>query len=299
MAGYVWRILTIPATLPSLRRRLRALAPDVAVCAMPALLDMLMALALRGLKIPYFVIVHDADAHPGDGLPMQMALQRHLVRGAAGIVTLSDHVARRLAERGEIGARGLVGLYHPPFAFGPQPPPPRAHGGPVRLLFFGRLLPYKGLGLLAEALLLLPQDGAFDVRIVGQGPETPILQTLRDMANVSVDNRWVPDAEVGEWLAWSDAVVLSHTEASQSGVAAAAMTARRWLVATRVGGLVEQLSREPLARLCMPDPASLAAAIRSLVDDPLPVCAASENAALSWHDMAASLTAGIRRVLRR
>ena len=63
----------------------------------------------------------------------------------------------------------------------------------------------------------------------------------------------MPEHEVGELIAWADALVLSHREASQSGVAAAAIAAGRWLVATRVGGIAEQLKDERLALLCDPD----------------------------------------------
>ena len=99
--------------------------------------------------------------------------------------------------------------------------------------------------------------------MVGQGPEVPALASLRALPGVTVENRWVPESEVGALLAWADALVLSHTEASQSGAAAAAVAARRWVVATRVGGIAEQLAREPLARLCDPTPESLADAISS------------------------------------
>ena len=50
--------------------------------------------------VRYVVIVHDADAHPGDRTGL---VNRWLLRDAARadlVVTLSAHVARQLAERG-------------------------------------------------------------------------------------------------------------------------------------------------------------------------------------------------------
>lgn len=297
LPGYVWRLLTIPVRLPALIRQLQFLRPDVAVCAMPAPLDLLMGAALRRLGVPFFVLVHDADPHPGDGFPLQMTLQRRLVRRAAGLITLSSHVARRLIARGEVAGRPMIALSHPPFAFGPPTPPPRSEGGPLRLLFFGRLLPYKGLDLFAAALRILGPGADIVVRIVGQGPETPALAGLRGLPHVTVENRWVPEDEIAALLAWADALVLSHTEASQSGVAAAAIAARRWLVATRVGGLVEQLQAEPLARMCEPSPAALADTIRQLRINPPQTLSTNRDPAQAWHDMAQSLTLQLRTAL--
>ena len=152
-----------------------------------------------------------------------------------------------------------------------------AHGGAVRLLSFGRLLPYKGLDLLAEALQRVG-PARMEVRVVGSGPESPVLDALRRLPGVTVENRWVPEGEVGALLGWADALVLSHREASQSGVAAAALAAGRWVVATRVGGIAEQLAGAACARLCEPDAGSLAAAIERLVDDP-PIAAGEPDAA--------------------
>ena len=195
---------------------------------------------------------------------MQMRLQRRLLGHADGLFALSTHVADRLLQQGAAGRLLPTGAL-PPLAFGPPPPPPMAHGGPLRMLSFGRLLPYKGLDLLADALALLGPHADLRVRVVGSGPESTVLDALRAMPGVTVENRWVPEDEVGTLLAWADTLVLSHREASQSGVAAAAIAARRWIVATRVGGLAEQLQRVPGAVLCDPDPDSLAAALRMLL----------------------------------
>jgi glycosyltransferase involved in cell wall biosynthesis len=256
------RLLGAPFAVAPLRARLRELRLDAAVCAMSALLDPLMTRALAGLAIPYVVVVHDAVPHLGDRLsaPVVGPLQRRLLRGAAGVVALTSHVAELLAADG-IVVRGIAA--HPPFHFGPTPPP-FAHSGRPRLLFFGRLLPYKGLDLLAAALGEPGLD--CEVRIVGSGPESASLAALRALPFVQLENRWVPEGEIGALLAWADALVLPYLEASQSGVAPAALAAGRFVIATDVGGLGEQLASSPLARLCPPTADALALAIRSLPD---------------------------------
>ena len=40
-------------------RRVRELRPDLAICAQPGPLDLLMAAALRRLHVPFVVVVHD------------------------------------------------------------------------------------------------------------------------------------------------------------------------------------------------------------------------------------------------
>ena len=277
LAGWALRLASLPFAAPALARRLRALRLDAALCAMPGPLDLLMAAALRRAGVPFAVTVHDADPHPGDMLPLQAAFQRLLLRRAGALVALSGHVAQRLQAQGAVAGRPLLAGALSPFAFGPPPAPPRSHGGKLRLLSFGRLQPYKGLDLLAEALARVGPAG-IEARVVGAGPESPALDALRRLPGVTVENRWAPEAELGALLAWADALVLSHREASQSGVAAAAIAARRWVVATRVGGLVEQLGHEPLARLCEPDAGSLAAAIGSLLSDPPPAAEAPPDA---------------------
>jgi glycosyltransferase involved in cell wall biosynthesis len=266
---YLARAAMAPVFVQELARQVRRLSPDFALCAMPGPLDLAMHAALRREGVPYAVVVHDADTHPGDGYPLQMTLQRQLVRRADAVVVLSDHVQRRLAAQGLTVGKQVIRSVLPQPAMGGLPPV-RAHGGPFRLLSFGRLLSYKGLDLLADALGQVLPDAPMIVRVVGQGPEGADLAALRRLPGVTVENRWVPEAEIPNLLAWADALVLSYREASQSGVAASALAARRFLVATRVGGLVEQAEGEPAAVLCEVSADSLAAALRHVQTLPPP-----------------------------
>ncbi len=291
IAGYAASLLRGPFFVPWLARQVRALQPTVALCAMPGPLDLMMHAALRRLGVPYAVVAHDADTHPGDGYPMQMALQRRLLRRADAIVVLSDHVHARLDQLGLTAGRRVLKTSLPPHTLADPPPPPRAHGGKLRLLCFGRLLPYKGLDLLADALAMLLPRPDLEVRVVGNGPESAALAALRGLPGVSVENRWVPEDEVGTLIAWSDAVVLTHREASQSGVAAAALAAGRYIVSTRVGGLAEQLAGQTMALLCDVDAHAIAGKLALLLEHP-PV---SGEAPPDWRRDAARLAEELGR----
>ncbi len=294
LVGYVCRLLLSPLTVWSLMRRIRRLAPDVAICAMPGPLDLVMAWALRRLRVKVVVTVHDADLHPGDGFPMQMVLQRRLIRQANALIALTGHVAARLRQQRAARGKPLLTASLPPFVFGPRPALPLSHGGAMRLLCFGRLLPYKGMDLLEAALRGLGEVPPYEVRIVGQGPDSETLRALAALPGVRVENRWVPEDEVGSLIGWADAVLLPYREASQSGVAAIAIAAGRWVVATRVGGLVEQFRNEPLALLCEPQPDSIGRALTRLLTSPPTLPAAGIDPRDQWCEMAEQL---VRQIL--
>ena len=165
------------------------------------------------------------------------------------------------------------------------------------MLSFGRLLDYTGLDLLAEALCALGPRPDMEVRVVGQGPESGALAALRAIPRVSVENRWIPEDEIGTLLGWADIVVLPYREASQSGVAPAALAAGRRVVATRVGGLVEQLGTEPLATLCPPDSAGLAAALAHVLELPAEATAPIVAPRERWRQFARSVLEGLQPLI--
>jgi hypothetical protein len=94
--------------------------------------------------------------------------------------------------------------------------------------------------------------------------------------------------------------VLSHREASQSGAAAAAIAAGRWVVATRVGGIAEQLRDQPLARLCEPTAEGLVRELRLLVErPPMPPAAMPDDPRAAWRAAAAELAHQLSATLGR
>ncbi|OUI85367.1 glycosyltransferase [Acetobacter tropicalis] len=296
------RVLQAPWLVRQLTARVRRIRPDLAICAMPGPLDLLMAQALRRAGVPVVVIVHDAQAHPGDGFPGQIMLQRLLVWRAEAVVALTTHVAALLEAQRCMRGRKAIVASHPPFAFegGTALAQPLAHGGSIRLLAFGRLLPYKGLDLLADALQEMGQtQPGYVCRVVGKGPDAPWLHRLAHVPGVSVENRWVPEGEIASLLAWADVLLLPYREASQSGVGAAALAAGRWVLATNVGGLAEQFRSKPQAVLCAPTSAGIAQALRQMIAQPPPVPEPEGNATVKadWASMAGKLLSDLWCVL--
>lgn len=284
--GLLARAIAAPLMMARLDGALARLRPDIAICAMPAPLDPLFLATLRRRGIPNLIIAHDAAPHAGDGGWPRALWDRAVLRHADMIGVLSRDVGMAMAAAHRVP---ILSLSHPPF---PMPPlaPPCAHGGPLRVLSFGRLRAYKGLDLLAATARRLPRG--WEMRVVGTGPETAQLATLRAVPGMRVENRWVAEADVPGLLGWADVVLLTHAAASQSGVAAAAIGAGRFVVATDVGGLAEQARGIAGVALCRPDADALVAALMNCQDAPLP---ARADPARAWQAMAVELLAGARR----
>jgi glycosyltransferase involved in cell wall biosynthesis len=265
--------------------------PDVAICAMPALLDSRMVSALRRARIDYGVIVHDAQAHPGETLNFRILGQHRLLRSARYLFTLTGHVQAELLRQG-FGTDGqrLIKLWHPAISFPAAPAVPR-EAGPPRILYFGRLLPYKGLDLLAGAAALIGPNRPFELRVCGDGPNSRSLERLKAMPGVVVEQRWFNDGELPGLLAWADALVLPYREASQSGVAALAIAAGRHVLATNVGGLPEQLGGLPNTLLCEPTVTAIADGLLQLTAQLSTGAAppAQVDAQSDWRAMAAAM----------
>lgn len=305
LSGLLVRLLGAPVVIPRLLRTLRRWRPDLAICAMAGPIDLLMACALRCAGVPLIVIVHDALPHPGDGFPLQHTLQNILIRQAQGIVALTHHVANQLREQVGMQEREIMVASLPPFDYpavqrkGRMPPAERPPG-PVRLLMFGRLLAYKGLDLLLEALKRLPPTLEYECRIVGSGPDSGELQKLAVLPHVSVENRWVEEEEIASLVDWADAMVLPYREASQSGVGAVAIAAGKQVLATRVGGLEEQFAGLPGVTLCDVDVTALTDALEALiVAGPAAPHHVVQQTDLLWEKMAATMLGDIEKCRRR
>jgi glycosyltransferase involved in cell wall biosynthesis len=235
-----WRV---PVLRRDLVARLKNDRTHAVIDLMPHVWSPLVVSAIQGAGVRYICVLHDADSHPRDRSGVVTPFLRRAAYQADHVVTLSHAVGRRLLARGRIPPGRLSALFHPDLHFADrhiQRQLPSA-GTPLRLLFLGRIMTYKGLPLFLDTVDRLRAEGvAVSAGVFGDGPIEIHAQRTMDLG-VELINRRLSDDEVGEVLLRYDALVASHIEASQSGVVAAALGAGLPCVVTPVGGLVEQI----------------------------------------------------------
>lgn len=218
------------------------------IALMPHVWSPLISGVLRGQGVRYAVVMHDAKAHPGDptGLVFDWLLQD--VKRADVVVTLSRFVRSDLIRRQVAPPERIKSVLMPDLTFPLGRPeaatksPRTETSGPLRILYFGRLLRYKGLPLFVNAVGDLIGNGCpVDISVCGEGNINPAIRARLESMGATITNRWMSDEEVGQLMACHDVMVLTHSEASQSGLISAAFAAGLPVVTTPVGGLVEQV----------------------------------------------------------
>jgi glycosyltransferase involved in cell wall biosynthesis len=268
--GALTQAYRIPGLVQGLNDALNAHRTETIVVLASHVWNPIIAPFLKKAGRRYVVIIHDAAPHPGDvtGLAYNWLLRD--AAQADRLITLSNSVTTALLTKRRIPRERIVTLFHPLMTYVQKGAHTAWHGErPLRLLFFGRMMAYKGLPLFVSALDELRTKGLMiDVTVAGEGDLKGQKQRL-DSLGVTVINRWLRDGELSSLLATHDAVVLTHIEASQSGCAAAALGAGLPVITTPVGGLVEQIAHEVNGLVAdRVDAAAIARQITRMAKDP-------------------------------
>jgi glycosyltransferase involved in cell wall biosynthesis len=268
--GAVTGAVRIPRLCRDLLQRVASHRIQAIVTLLPHVWSPLITPVIRRSSVRYVTVVHDAVPHVGDrtGLATNWLLRD--ARAADLVVALSSAVAAQFARSGRVPREKLVTLFHPDLDYrGASPRGEAPRGGAFRCLFFGRIAAYKGLPLLLDALEILRREGvSVQIGVYGEGNLASASARLRELG-AEVVNEWIPDDRIGEIFDRFDAVVLPNIEASQSGVAAVALATGLPIIATPVGGLVEQVKDGETGVLAHAvDAPSLAQAISRLALDP-------------------------------
>lgn len=286
-----------------IRRELTRFRPDIIHATMvhPWLPLVMGARASRSRLI---FTVHDPTPHLGEATRPLIWLNQLCLAMADRRIALTDAVRQSLVAQGI--APGTIDVVpHGEFSYYQKMGrPSRKEDAPV-VLFFGRILDYKGLDCLLKAFPMvhraLPQARLV---VAGEGDLSPYAVLMAQCPNLEVHNRWIPEHEVSSLFARSTVVVLPYVEASQSGIIAIAAAMGIPVLASEVGGLGEQVRTSRAGILVPPrDPVALAnALIRLLPDGPLRMAISRKASAvsagdLSWNRVAQAQLESYRRAL--
>jgi glycosyltransferase involved in cell wall biosynthesis len=247
----------------------------------------------------YAITVHDPAPHIGEselGLRTRI-IRRNLMRRADLVFAHAAVLAEELRANGKI--HGPIEVV--PHGFGEvvSAPLPKRRS----LLFFGRVMAYKGVDILLDAMPLVwkrAPDVALTVAGSSSGDELRH-EVLADPRVTRLDEH-IPEAAVSALFSDATCVVLPYRQATQSGVGAEAKQHGRAVVATTVGGLPELVTPDS-GRLVPPDdPRALADAIVEVLDTPGLAEEMGRNAAASvnhagWNSVAVKTVEAYRRHL--
>jgi glycosyltransferase involved in cell wall biosynthesis len=177
-----------------------------------------------------------------------------------------------------------------------------------RILVFGRMETYKGLAVFLSALEILASRGIHPhVLIAGRGPKLDELELqFGQFRNVEINKTFLTPGEAVSAFQKSEIVILPYLEATQSGVAAAAMANGCLVIASNVGGLSEIVVDNVNGLLVGAGlPEELADAIAKVLDDSElrnRLCVGAENwtkSNLGWHEIAKKATDDLYNILKR
>jgi glycosyltransferase involved in cell wall biosynthesis len=233
--------------------------------------------AIRRNSTRLIYVAHDAAPHPGDYMrTWQKWSQSRLIRRADTVVTLSSAVAERLMS---IFGRALPDLrdrlrvipIETLFSSARGEAKERRYWEGGRFLFLGRLLQYKGLELLYDALAHLDDRSGWSLTVAGSGPlEGFCAETFGRHPRCRVDLGWIDNDRFVALLDEHDVLVCPYTEASQSGVIPEAIERGLSVIVTPVEGLPEQVGFGRAGLVAeRADATAFGSAMRRMLDRPV------------------------------
>ncbi len=247
--------------------------------------------AARACRAPVVISFHGAEVMVvRHGLKFLRPFLRWAIRSAAAITANSSHTVKAIQEicnrPVNIVPYGTTVGESPGSSAGTEPAAETTRQTtaesekkrPARLLFVGRLVERKGVPYLLEAVALLAQEMPVHLDIVGTGPAEPLLRRLaaeRNLESLVCFRGFVSSAELTELYRHCDAFILpaivdSKGDTEGLGVVIIdAMSHRRPVVASGLGGIVDLVIHEKTGLLVPPaDAAALAQALRRILTDP-------------------------------
>lgn len=265
-------------------------------------------------RTPVISTVHELVPHGSKFRKMTGLAFKKLYRLASVLFVFADCTREKLIHECGIAPGKIVKIPHgnAEHMLGYEADPEGDSSASPNVLFIGGIRPDKGLDVLIEsAAILRTKFPDFKIRVAGTpGVDMTLIHKL--IADLKLENfvelnlGFVPEPKFANYLRAATVVALPYRRIEQSGIAAAACTFGKAMVATRCGGL-EELITEAGNGLLVPidDPSAFADALFVLLSDPDKRKAyemrsriyAEQN--LSWSSIAAKTVTAYEGTLNR
>ena len=187
-------------------------------------------------KVKIFQVIHEVIPHEGDSqVKMINLMNKAVVKFADTIVLRNKKYIQTMIDRYDISPDRVK--YLELWRRYPEYIAP-VHSG--RVLFFGRINPYKGVDNLLEIVRLCPEIQFNVIGRVDPQMQDVVDQLAKEM-NVKLNNDYVTDEEMRKAFINCDWVIVPYNSASQSGIIIDAYKYSRPVIAFVVGAISEQV----------------------------------------------------------
>jgi glycosyltransferase involved in cell wall biosynthesis len=217
-----------------------------------------------------FVTQHDVIPHKGENIrgKITILVNKALNRKAQKIIVHGEKLKKELSD--SMPEQKIIIFPHGDYSFFLRWKKKNVKEEQGTLLFFGRILHYKGLDILLKALEKVRKQVCFKLIIAGEGDLNPYQELITKELKPSIEiiNRYIPENEVPEYFQRASIIVLPYREASQSGVIPIAYAFKKAVICTNVGSLPEVIDNNRTGILIEPEnPELLAKSIVCLLND--------------------------------
>lgn len=259
--------LIIPLQINALIRKIKQHKPDILLFTMFHPWNAYIQKKMQ--DVPSVAFVHDPRPHPDLMGWIYGKLEQASISKATRCIILSKNLVEDLVTRG-ISKNHIdiipLGLFR---RITPNSSLPSSKRSIPTLLFFGRIVPYKGIETLLQAYAELHKTRQIRLIIAGEGDLRPFHDFLYNLPDIEIMNYWIPEHEIGNIFSKSDLLILPYTSASQSGVIPIAASFSLPVIATRAGGIPEQIEDGISGWLIYPNNKNaLITAIKDALDHP-------------------------------
>lgn len=196
----------------------------------------------KWLNVEIIFTVHDGILHIGEQRVWEQKLLNYCIRKAEKLIFLSNHVESITKKQIGFTAKSAL-IPHPILKLNKKPIRKRQLPANPGILFLGRIVEYKGVDLLIEAVEDVREVELGRITIAGRdysGKYPP----ENSNGKINWIGRWLAENEMLELIEQHDILVLPYREASQSGVLTMGIAQAIPMICTKVGGLMEQLTSE-------------------------------------------------------
>lgn len=197
--------------------------------------------------------VHDPALHEGENGWKYRLLKKIFSYQSSKYVILSKTFKDSMQESG-ISEDNIIVIPHAVFKGYNSRPLFEDYQQYNRFLFFGRIIKYKGIEVLLNSMNeIIRRHPQATLVIAGNGDISPYKALFEKLKNnLELHIKWIEDNDVESYFNDIDFVVLPYTHASQSGVIPLAYAFGKPVIASKIGGLPEQVDENVTGLLVNP-----------------------------------------------